>query len=141
MDKMFKRSLVGAAVAAVAMSGSVLAKPATDSVDLYGQVALSIWQFGEDKIASGDQPLQFENESRFGLRGTKELARGPKLIWQMEGGNVGDAGANSGLGVRDTFVGFEFDDGGKLRAGRLLTPLYEIVDWPYSGQRAGAVFD
>lgn len=141
MEKMFKRSLVGAAVAAVAMSGSVLAKPATDSVDLYGQVALSIWQFGEDKIASGDQPLQFENESRFGLRGTKELARGPKLIWQMEGGNVGDAGANSGLGVRDTFVGFEFDDGGKLRAGRLLTPLYEIVDWPYSGQRAGAVFD
>ncbi|WP_238322238.1 porin [Vibrio mexicanus] len=141
MDKMFKRTLLGAAVASVAFSGAALAKPATDTVDLYGQVALSVWQFGEDKIGGGDAPIKFENESRFGLRGTKELARAPKLIWQLEGGNVGDAGANSGLGVRDTYVGFEFEDGGKFRAGRMLTPLYQIVDWPYSGQRAGAVFD
>lgn len=141
MEKMFKRTLLGAAVATAALAGSVQAKPATDTVDLYGQVALSIWQFGEHEIADGEQPLNFENESRFGLRGSKELARGPKLIWQMEGGNVGDTGAASGLGVRDTFVGFEFENAGKLRAGRLLTPLYEIVDWPYSGQRAGAIFD
>lgn len=141
MDKMFKRTLLGAAVASIAFSGSALAKPATDTVDLYGQVALSIWQFGEDKIGGGDAPLNFENESRFGLRGSKDLARGPKLIWQLEGGNVGDAGGNSGLGVRDTYLGFEFEDAGKLRIGRMLTPLYQVVDWPYSGQRAGAIFD
>ncbi|NVC63740.1 porin [Vibrio sp. 05-20-BW147] len=141
MDKMFKRTLLGAAVATAAISGAVQAKPATDTVDLYGQVALSIWQFGEHKLGGGDAPINFENESRFGLRGSKELARGPKLIWQMEGGNVGDTGAASGVGVRDTFVGFEFDNGGKIRAGRLLTPTYEIIDWPYSGQRAGAIFD
>ncbi|WP_117234533.1 porin [Vibrio maerlii] len=141
MEKMFKRTLVGAAVATAALAGSVQAKPATESVDLYGQVALAVWQFGEDKIGGGDAPLKLENESRFGLRGSKDLARGPLLIWQMEGGNVGDDGGNSGLGVRDTFVGFEFEDAGKIRIGRMLTPLYQIVDWPYSGQRAGAIFD
>ncbi|OIQ25961.1 porin [uncultured Vibrio sp.] len=140
-NKMFKRTLLGAAIASLSFAGAVQAKPATDTVDLYGQVALSIWQYGEDKIGGGDAPIKFENESRFGLRGSKDLARGPMLIWQLEGGNVGDAGSNSGLGVRDTYVGFEFEDGGKFRAGRMLTPLYQVVDWPYSGQRAGAIFD
>ncbi|MEI8595045.1 porin [Photobacterium sp. SP02] len=142
MENVFKRSVLGIAVAAAAtMAASAQAAPATDSVDLYGQVAVSVWQFGEDKIGGGDAPLKVENESRFGLRGSKDLARGPNLIWQLEGGNVGDDGGNSGLGVRDTFVGVSFDDGGKVRLGRMLTPLYEMIDWPYSGQRAGAIFD
>ncbi|NAW65394.1 porin [Photobacterium halotolerans] len=142
MENVFKRSVLGIAVAAAAtMAASAQAAPATDSVDLYGQVAVSVWQFGEDKIGGGDAPLKVENESRFGLRGSKDLARGPNLIWQLEGGDVGDNGGNSGLGVRDTFVGVSFDDGGKVRLGRMLTPLYEMIDWPYSGQRAGAIFD
>ncbi|MCG9661079.1 porin [Vibrio mediterranei] len=141
MEKMFKRTLIGAAVASLTMAGAVQAKPATDTVDLYGQVALSVWQYGEDKIGGGDAPLKLENESRFGLRGSHELARGPKFIWQLEGGNVGDDGAASGLGVRDTYGGFEFEEAGRVRIGRMLTPLYEIIDWPYSGQRAGAIFD
>ncbi|WP_418642001.1 porin [Vibrio chaetopteri] len=141
MEKMFKRTLLGAAVASLTMAGAVQAKPATDTVDLYGQIALSVWQFGEDKIGGGDAPIKLENESRFGLRGSHELARGPKFIWQLEGGNVGDDGAGSGLGVRDTYGGFEFEDAGRIRIGRMLTPLYEIIDWPYSGQRAGAIFD
>ncbi|MGR5488660.1 porin, partial [Vibrio alfacsensis] len=49
MEKMFKRTLIGAAVASLTMAGAVQAKPATDTVDLYGQVALSVWQYGEDK--------------------------------------------------------------------------------------------
>ncbi|MGF1765836.1 porin [Enterovibrio makurazakiensis] len=142
MEKMFKRSIVATAVTAAALASSVaFAKPATETVDLYGQVAVSVWQYGEDAIGGNDQPLKFENESRFGLRGSAELERAPKFIWQMEGGNVGDDGGNSGLGVRDTFAGFEFDDGGKVRVGRMLTPLYQMIDWPYSGQRAGAIFD
>ncbi|GAL26909.1 porin [Vibrio maritimus] len=141
MEKMFKRTLLGAAVASLTMAGAVQAKPATDTVDLYGQIALSVWQYGEDKIGGGDAPIKLENESRFGLRGSHELARGPKFIWQLEGGNVGDDGAGSGLGVRDTYGGFEFEDAGRIRIGRMLTPLYEVIDWPYSGQRAGAIFD
>ncbi|WP_394210767.1 porin [Enterovibrio calviensis] len=142
MEKMFKRSIVATAVTAAALASTVaMAKPATETVDLYGQVAVSMWQYGEHAIGGGDQPITFENESRFGLRGSADLERAPKFIWQLEGGNVGDAGAGSGLGVRDTFAGFEFDDGGKVRVGRMLTPLYQMIDWPYSGQRAGAVFD
>ncbi|KKD01193.1 porin [Photobacterium halotolerans] len=147
MENVFKRSVLGIAVAAAAtMAASAQAAPATDSVDLYGQVAVSVWQYGEDKFKdedgkAGDAPLKVENESRFGLRGSKDLARGPNLIWQLEGGNVGDDGSNSGLGVRDTFIGASFDDGSRVRVGRMLTPLYEVIDWPYSGQRAGAIFD
>ncbi|MGR5457238.1 porin, partial [Vibrio alfacsensis] len=81
----------------------------------------SVWQYGEDKIGGGDAPLKLENESRFGLRGSHELARGPKFIWQLEGGNVGDDGAASGLGVRDTYGGFEFEEAGRVRIGRMLT--------------------
>ncbi|OAN13930.1 porin [Photobacterium jeanii] len=142
MGKLFKRSVLGVAVAAAALvSTGVQAKPATDTVDLYGQIAVSVWQLGEDKIGGGDAPIKVENESRFGLRGSHDLARGPILFWQMEGGNVADDGQGSGLGVRDTFVGLDFEDAGKIRLGRMLTPLYEIIDWPYSGQSAGKIFD
>ncbi|GAD80850.1 porin [Vibrio ezurae] len=140
LKKTLLSTLVGAAI--ITASGSALASSElTDKFEIYGQVAVSVWQFGEDKINTGEQPIQVENESRIGVRGDVDLTRGPNLFWQLEGGNVGDAGQNSGLGVRDTFVGINFEDGGKIRLGRLLTPLYQMIDWPYSGQRAGAVFD
>ncbi|MDX1302390.1 porin [Photobacterium sp.] len=144
MKNMFKRSVLGVAVAAAAMASvAVQAKPATDTVDLYGQIAVSVWG-GE---AEGDT-LNVVNESRFGLRGSIDLEKGPKLFWQMEGGNVGDGDAKikddsvdtANFGFRDTYIGFEFD-AGKVRVGRVLTPAYEIVDWPYSGQARGKVFD
>ncbi|GAL32958.1 outer membrane porin protein [Vibrio maritimus] len=141
MEKMFKRTLLGAAVASLTMAGAVQAKPATDTVDLYGQVAISVWQVAEDKFNGGDAPIKMDNESRFGLRGSHELARGPKFIWQLEGGNVLDDGANSGLGVRDTYGGFEFENAGRIRFGRMLAPTYEIIDWPYSSTATGKVFD
>ncbi len=130
---MFKRSILAAAVATVAVAAPAQAD--IGNVDLYGQVAVSVWSG-----ANWDDGGQLENESRFGLRGSKELARGPKLFWQLEGGNVGNDGGGSGLGVRDTFVGFE-GSAGKVRIGRMLTPAYQIVDWPYSGISAGNVFD
>lgn len=139
MENMFKRSVLGMAITAAALASvAVQAAPATDTVDLYGQVAVSVWG-GE---AQGDT-LDVLNESRFGLRGTVDLERGPKVFWQMEAGDVGDGdeAGISRMGFRDTYVGFEFDDVGKLRIGRLLTPAYEIVDWPYSGQKRGEVFD
>lgn len=142
MDKMFKRTLLGAAVASVAFSGSALAKPATDTVDLYGQIAISIAQNAqgyEAKSTNADKPVVMDNESRIGVRGVAEFARGPKLIWQMEGGDVGDDGSGSGLGVRDTYGGFDFDQGGKLYFGRVLTPFFEVLDG-YTGQSSGAGF-
>ncbi|ANS84724.1 Chitoporin [Vibrio scophthalmi] len=140
MDKFFKRTLVGAAVAAVAAAGSVNAASLTDNVDLYGQAAVSVWYMAD--VAEGkDHGLDIENESRIGLRGTQEFKNfGPAIIWQMETGNVGDDGADGKLGGRDSFIGFQFD-AGKFRFGRLTQPAYDIVDWPYTNPGLGNVFD
>lgn len=143
MDKMFKRTLLGAAVASIAFSGSALAKPATETVDLYGQIAISVAQnvqsYADDKDASKEKTIGMDNESRIGVRGAAQFERGPKIIWQLEGGNVGDDGSGSGLGVRDTYGGFDFDQGGTIKFGRMLTPLFEIVDG-YTGQSSGTGF-
>ncbi|ANU37168.1 porin [Vibrio scophthalmi] len=140
MDKFFKRTLVGAAVAAVAAAGSVNAASLTDNVDLYGQAAVSVWYMAD--VAEGkDHGLDIENESRIGLRGTQEFKNfGPAIIWQMETGNVGDDGSTGTLGGRDSFIGFQFD-AGKFRFGRLTQPAYDIVDWPYTNPGLGNVFD
>ncbi|MGF1758299.1 porin [Photobacterium sagamiensis] len=144
MENMFKRSVLGVAVAAAAMASvAVQAAPATSTIDLYGLAAVSVWGGeAEGNDGSGEGTLNVLNESRFGLRGTLDLEKGPKMFWQMEAGDVGD-GDDAGIsrmGFRDSFIGFEFD-AGKVRVGRLLTPAYQIVDWPFSGNKLGEVFD
>ncbi len=138
MEKIFKRTLLGAAVATIAMSGSAFAKPATETIDLYGQIAISVAQNAQTTDGK-DKPIVMDNESRVGVRGEADWERGPKIIWQLEGGNVGDDGKESGFGVRDTFGGFDFEESGKVRFGRLLTPLFEVVDG-YTGQSSGGGF-
>ncbi|BDU36347.1 putative Porin [Vibrio nigripulchritudo MADA3029] len=139
MEKIFKRTLLGAAVASIALSGSALAKPATETVDLYGQIAISVAQNAQTTDGA-DKPIVMDNESRIGVRGSADWERGPTIIWQLEGGNVEDDGKNSGLGVRDTYGGFDFGDSGKVRFGRVLTPLFEVVDG-YTGQSSGGGFN
>ncbi|ROV62054.1 porin [Vibrio ponticus] len=140
MEKMFKRTLLGAAVASIAMAGSATAASLTDNVDLYGQAAVSVW-YGVDVPEGSDNDLNIENESRIGLRGTQEFKNfDPAIIWQIESGNVGDDGSDGKLGARDTFIGMQFD-AGKFRFGRLTTPAYDIVDWPYTNPGLGNVFD
>ncbi|KKD62116.1 chemotaxis protein [Grimontia sp. AD028] len=138
MEKMFKRSIVAAAVTAAAFgSTSVLAEAA---FDIYGQVAVSVAQNAvTDTTDENAGKIEFDNDSRIGVRGTKDFERGPKIFWQMEGGNVGDDGSGSGLGVRDTYLGLDLEEAGKVRFGRLLTPFFEVVDG-YTGQSSGAGF-
>ena len=139
MEKMFKRTLIGAAVASLTLAGSVQAKPATETIDLYGQIAISVAQNAQTN-ENADKPVEMDNESRVGVRGAAQFERGPKVIWQLEGGNVGDDGSNSGFGVRDTYGGFEFEDAGRVRFGRMLTPMFEVLDG-YTGQSSGAGFN
>ncbi|MGF1775528.1 porin [Vibrio nomapromontoriensis] len=148
MEKMFKRTLIGAAVASLTLAGSVQARPATETIDLYGQIAISVAQnaqTGEQAKSTvpadkKDKVVVMDNESRVGVRGSAQFERGPKLIWQLEGGNVGDDGKESGFGVRDTYGGFEFEDAGRVRFGRMLTPMFEVLDG-YTGQSSGAGFN
>ncbi|PWI34417.1 porin [Vibrio albus] len=144
---MFKRTLIGAAVAAAAISGSANAaiQLAGDAVQLYGQAAIS-YQYWSADHADKENTVVAEVESRFGLRGTVEFEDfGPDLVWQMESGNAANGGGNDkgqgALGGRDTFIGFAFDGLGSIKYGRQLVAAYNYVDWPHTNPGLGNVFD
>ncbi|NCO46729.1 MAG: porin, partial [Vibrio sp.] len=91
MDKMFKRTLLGAAVAMAAVGSAQAAIPlAGDAVQFYGQAAGFITIASPDK---GDESVTATIESRIGFRGVVEFEDfGPNLLWQIEGGNAGHGG-------------------------------------------------
>ncbi|PMH40978.1 porin [Vibrio sp. 10N.286.49.B3] len=141
MEKMIKRTLLGASIALA--SAGVMAQGAESSqvgivsdfnVQAYGVAAISI--FNQEDGNGYD----YENESRIGFRASKDMFDNFNVFMQIESGYVGEDGSGSTLGARDTFVGMQ-GDWGKVRFGRMLTPLYEIVDWPYSNPGLGRVFD
>ncbi|MDN3682115.1 porin [Vibrio tapetis subsp. quintayensis] len=140
MDKIFKRTLLGAAVATIAMAGSANAavELAGKAVQFYGQAAGNITM-----IDSGDsQSVGAEIESRIGFRGVVEFDDiSPNFIWQMEGGNANNGDKTGGLGARDTYLGLDFDGVGQFKYGRQLVAAYNYVDWPHSNPGLGNVFD
>lgn len=128
----------------------------TASYEVYGIIAMqAIYRDYDTGDKTKDHNLgggQLNNESRIGFRGKKQFKHfEPTFIWQIEAGYVdpgysGDQGSTSyeqgaNLGQRDTFVGFEHDSFGLIRVGRVLTPLYELVDWPASNPGLGDVYD
>ncbi|HAS8532390.1 TPA: chitoporin [Vibrio vulnificus] len=139
MDKMFKRTLLGAAVAmastgAFANETSQVGIISDFNVQAYGVAAISVF-YQEDSNG-----YDYENESRIGFRASKDMFDNLNVFMQIESGYVGEDGKGSTLGARDTFLGLQ-GDWGKVRFGRMLTPMYEIVDWPYSNPGLGRVFD
>ncbi|CAH8184343.1 porin [Vibrio aestuarianus] len=156
----FKKTLLGAVVSSLMMSGAAFAEGANGDAaekyltkdsfayEVYGIIAM---QAAYRDYDSGDSVkddnlggMQFNNESRIGFRGKKQFANfGPTFLWQIEGGYVDPSfgGEGAGLGERDTFVGFESENMGQIRVGRVLTPLYELVDWPASNPGLGDVYD
>ncbi|PSW07629.1 porin [Photobacterium lipolyticum] len=139
MNKTFKRTLLGAAIASAAMA-SVSANAYTigesndSKVEVYGIVSISAVDYG----AKGGT-FELENESRVGFRAAQAMTDSVEAFVQIESGWVLDDGAD--LGNRDTFVGMRGDDWGSVRFGRMLTPMYELVDWPYSASNMGTTFD
>nr|WP_155651569.1 porin [Aliivibrio fischeri] len=151
---MFKKTLLGAAIALVA-SGVTAKEVGINSdfnVEVYGVAAISLVNYNvtdNDKAKSSsdrDEGFVVENESRIGFRAHKEMFENVLITMQIESGYVdntdwGHGGASGGvLGFRDTFIGAS-GDWGNVRVGRVLTPLYEIVDWPFSNPGLGSVFD
>ncbi|MEZ9526033.1 porin [Enterovibrio norvegicus] len=155
MDKTFKRSLLGMAVAVAAMSGS--ANAAIDlngeAVQVYGQAA-GFMHITNPEV--GDGVVQGVIESRIGFKGRVSYDNfGPDFIWQIESGDANNAdrvtstdGAgepveipNGTFGVRDTYIGLDFDGVGSFKFGRQLVAAYNYVDWPHSNPGLGNVFD
>ncbi|MEZ9231871.1 porin [Vibrio amylolyticus] len=140
MDKMFKRTLLGAAVSLAAVSGSANAaiELAGQAVQFYGQAAgnVTLIDAGETKSVGADL------ESRIGFRGVVEFDDiAPNFIWQIEGGNANNSAKSGQLGARDTYLGFDFEGVGQFKFGRQLVAAYNYVDWPHSNPGLGNVFD
>ena len=148
MENMFKRTLLGAAIATAAMA-STGAHAAIDLMDgkvqVYGQAAGNV-AVGVKKDNAKDDTVIADIESRIGFRGKVNFDNfGPAFVWQIEGGNAANNGGNSdglgGFGGRDTFLGFEFDGVGSIKYGRQLVAAYNYIDWPHSNPGLGNVFD
>ncbi|HHY0328695.1 TPA: porin [Vibrio cholerae] len=139
MDKMFKRTLLGAAVAMAAVG--VQAAQLTDNVQLYGQAAGNLY-FESKGDSAKDDTVGVEIESRIGLRGTQSFNNfGPDFVWQIETSNAYNGDKGGQFGGRDTYLGLAFDGVGTVKAGRQLVSIYDYVDWPHSNPGLGNVFD
>lgn len=138
---MFKKTLLGAAIAAATLvSGAanayMIGDPNDANVEVYGVVSISAVNYNS---SYNDNGYVLENETRVGFRAAKAMTDSIEAFMQVESGWVLDNGAD--LGNRDTFVGVRGDDWGSVRFGRMLTPMYELVDWPYSASNMGTTFD
>lgn len=157
-----KKSLLATAVTGMMVSGFAFADAFANSdvetenfltkdsfaYEVYGIIAMqAAYRDYDTGVKADDDKLgggQLNNESRIGFRGKKQFANlDSTFIWQIEGGYVDPSfgGEGAGLGERDTFVGFESDSWGMVRLGRVLTPMYELVDWPASNPGLGDVYD
>ncbi|WP_394139880.1 porin [Vibrio chagasii] len=147
-NKIFKRTLLGASVAL--LSTGVMAKEvginSDFNVDVYGVAAISLVNYNTTDNNDSSTGYAVENESRIGFRAHKDMFDDVLITMQIESGYVDNTdwshgGVSGGvLGFRDTFIGAS-GSWGNLRVGRVLTPLYEIVDWPFSNPGLGSVFD
>lgn len=150
MEKMFKRTLLGAAVAmvstgALAAESSQVGIISDFNVQAYGVAAISIVNYDSEETKAGvtkdtGTGYDYENESRIGFRASKDMYENVNVFMQIESGYVGENGDGASLGNRDTFLGLK-GDWGKVRFGRMLTPMYEVIDWPYANPGLGAVWD
>ncbi len=143
---MFKKTLVVAALTTVAMGANAyeIGQNNDYAVEVYGVAAISVVSYDalSDNDAMDNAPI-VENESRIGFRAGKAMTDSINVFMQVESGwvgNFGGPGASGSLGVRDTFIGLG-GDWGKVRVGRVLTPMYEIIDWPYANPGLGASWD
>lgn len=147
-NKFFKTTLLGAAVA-LASSGVTAKEVGINSdfnVEVYGVAAISLVNYNTTDNDDNSSGYAVENESRIGFRAHKEMFENVLITMQIESGYVDSTdwshgGVSGGvLGFRDTFIGAS-GDWGNVRVGRVLTPLYELVDWPFSNPGLGSVFD
>ncbi|MEZ9762871.1 porin [Vibrio splendidus] len=150
-NKIFKRTLLGATVAMIS-SGAFAASESSQvgiisdfNVQAYGVAAISVVNYDSEKTENGEKSdtgtgYDYENESRIGFRASKDMFENVNVFMQIESGYVGENGDGATLGNRDTFLGLQ-GDWGKVRFGRMLTPMYEVIDWPYANPGLGAVWD
>jgi predicted porin len=122
-----KKSLIALAVAG---TFAAPAFAATENVDVYGKLHLSVnLPSDQTTTGNGSNDLQLSsNASRFGIKGAEDLGGGLSAIWQFEQTLVmeesGDASKGE-LANRNSFIGLKGGFGTVL-AGRHDTPLKSV---------------
>lgn len=135
----------------IALALAALPAAAMADVTLYGIMKAGIENTSIDwGTGSHSQNRIDDYGSRIGFKGTEDLGDGLKAIWQVEAGVRLDGdqdtkGSGSTFVTRDSFVGLDMGDYGKVRVGRLSTQLndpWSIVDfWEYdSGANGLGIF-
>ena len=117
-----KKSLIALAIAG---TFAAPAFAATENVDVYGKLHVSLNIPGDQKDGAGDAgagDLQLaSNASRFGIKGAEDLGGGLSAIWQFEQTlNLDETGG--ALATRNSFLGLK-GGFGTVIAGRHDTPL------------------
>ncbi|HFA5828975.1 TPA: porin [Neisseria gonorrhoeae] len=120
-----KKSLIALTLAALPVA-------ATADVTLYGAIKAGVQTYRsvehrEGKVVgvgTGSEISDFG--SKIGFKGQEDLGNGLKAVWQLEQG-ASVAGANSGWGNKQSFVGLK-GGFGTIRAGSLNSPLKNTKD-------------
>ena len=97
-----KKSLIALAVAG-AFAAPAFA--ATENVDVYGKMHMSLSMFDDQPDGVNDVQIS-SNASRFGIKGAEDLGGGLSGIWQVESTVILDE-QSGGLASRNSFVGLK----------------------------------
>lgn len=115
-----KKSLIALTLAALPVA-------ATADVTLYGAIKAGVQTYRsvehqEGKVVGVETGSEISDfGSKIGFKGQEDLGNGLKAVWQLEQG-ASVAGANSGWGNKQSFVGLK-GGFGTIRAGSLNSPL------------------
>lgn len=122
----------GRAIRLAVASTALTATPAWAEVTLYGRLHVGVDNYAASGASSADLKARFrvyDENSRLGIRLSEELGEGLRTIVQIESGVNIDSGDNTGqagqtnvssgfLASRDSFVGFDHRNLGRLTFGR-----------------------
>lgn len=136
-----KKSLIALTLAALPVA-------ATADVTLYGAIKAGVQTYRSVEhrkgkvVGVGTSSEISDFGSKIGFKGQEDLGNGLKAVWQLEQG-ASVAGANSGWGNKQSFVGLK-GGFGTIRAGSLNSPLKNTKDnvnaWE-SGKFTGNVLE
>lgn len=106
-----------------------------------GNVNISGWVEGlvyTDHNGEYNEGVKIDLDGRLNFSGSEDLGNGLSTIWQV--GNKFHSDNKENWASNDSFVGLK-GSFGQIRIGKMLTPYYEIVDWPLAAGGMGRIMD
>jgi predicted porin len=119
----------------ITLALTTLPVAALADVSLYGTLQSTLGRHAQSSMPGNN--MLGDTGSRVGIKGMEYLSDGQKVIWQVESRvHLDGAHEKDTFGSRETFVGLEDKDLGKLRIGYInsaLKDMYTVDQWKYAG--------